>query len=239
MARDYKIKYRCSFDVIILFIIQYFDDILLQVFQFPFDKQLCRGTISLPWKNNNTISLITSGEPINYGPQDLLTFRVVEVFANSTLTQDGSEFHFYVNLHRISTSFVITIFLQTFLLWFLVYLTLYIDINDFNNRFMGAITGFLVFASLLSSLMSSLPKSSGFKLADIWLLFFMFNIILVIIIHILIEWMVRRCSKIATGQRKFDVGNRKAEHISNTAAKVLLPMIISLFFIIYFFLTTA
>ena len=197
------------------------------------------GTVSLPWKNNNTIALVASENPIIYhGPQDLLTFRVVEVFANSTLTQDGSEFHFYVNLHRISTSFVITIFLQTFLLWFLVYLTLYIDINDFNNRFMGAITGFLVFASLLSSLMSSLPKSSGLKLADIWLLFFMFDIILVIIIHILIEWMVRRCSKIATGQGKFDVGKRKAEHKSNTFAKILLPMMISLFFIIYFFLTT-
>ena len=156
------------------------------------------------------------------------------------MTQDGSEFNFFVPLHRIWTSFVITLFLQTFLLWFLVYLTLFIDINDFNNRFMGAITGFLVFASLLSSLMSSLPKSSGLKLADIWLLFFMFNIIFVIIIHILIEYVLRRNAKAASVHDKINIddeGKVKTGQRSNTAAKILLPLKTILFFFVYFLLT--
>ena len=61
---------------------------------------------------------------------------------------------------------------------------------------MGGITGFLVFASLLSSIFDSLPKSAEMKLADVWLLFFMIMIILVIILHIIIEFQQRRGSQL-------------------------------------------
>ena len=36
----------------------------LQVFQYPFDKQECDGTILLPWKNNYTVALSTGSNPI-------------------------------------------------------------------------------------------------------------------------------------------------------------------------------
>ena len=239
MARDYKIKYRCRFDVSII-IVQYFRKqfLLFQVYQFPFDNQLCRGTISLPWKNNDTVVLMASKNPILYsGLRDLTTFRIKFLFANSTRTADGSRFSFYIKLERIWASIFITTFLQTFVLWFLVYLTLFIDIEDFNNRFMGAITGFLVFASLSSSLMSSLPKSSGFKLADIWLLFFMFNINFVIIMHILIEFLQRRNPKDIVIQNKFKYPGTvtsKSGQRSNTTAKVIFPIMTSFFLGFYF-----
>ena len=35
-----------------------------QVFQYPFDKQECDGTLELPWKNNYTVALTTSSNPI-------------------------------------------------------------------------------------------------------------------------------------------------------------------------------
>ena len=36
----------------------------LQDFQYPFDKQDCAGTIDLPWKNNSTVALTKSRNPI-------------------------------------------------------------------------------------------------------------------------------------------------------------------------------
>ena len=238
MARDYKIKYRCRFDVCIKHINHHICKLFnqFQVYKFPFDTQLCRGTISLPWKNNETVALMTSKNPILYsGMKDLTTFRIKLLFANSTRTPHGSSFSFYIGLERIWTSFFMTNFLQTFVLWFLVYLTLFIDTKDFNNRFMGAITGFLVFASLLSTLMSSLPKSSGFKLADIWLLFFMFNIILVIIMHIFIEFLQRRMPALSNAMMYPQKVSTEPGQKSNIVAKLVLP-IITLFFLVFYFL---
>ena len=40
------------------------DLLTTQVFQYPFDKQECAGTILLPWKNNYTVALTTGSDPI-------------------------------------------------------------------------------------------------------------------------------------------------------------------------------
>ena len=111
---------------------------------------------------------------------------------------------------------------------------------------MGAITGFLVFASLLSSLISSLPKSAILKLADVWLLFYMINIILVIIIHIVIEFQQRKGDPdggVATSMEKLKYPGTlamvKSGQRSNTLAKFLLPVVIILFLVTYFTVTTA
>ena len=113
-------------------------------------------------------------------------------------------------------------------------------------RFMGAITGFLVFASLLSSLISSLPKSSELKMADVWLLFFMMNFILIIIIHIVIEFQQRRGDAdgvVATSMEKLKYPGTlamvRSGRRSNTLAKFLLPMVIILFLVVYFTVTKA
>ena len=109
---------------------------------------------------------------------------------------------------------------------------------------MGAITGFLVFASLLSSIFGSLPTSAGIKLADIWLLFFMIMIILVIIIHIIIEFQQRQSQvKVTTERFKYPEDLKSKLHAmaslrSNNSAKILLPLVISLFLVIYITLST-
>ena len=127
-----------------------------------------------------------------------------------------------------------------------MYLTLFIDVKDFNNRFMGAIIGFLVFASLLSSLISSLPKSAVLKMADIWLLFYMINIILVIIIHIVIEFQQRKgdgSGVVATSMERLKYPGGlvevKSGHRTNTVAKFVLPVVIILFLVTYFTVSTA
>ena len=199
--------------------------------------------MSLPWKNNHTICLTLGKSPITISGNRLLsTFSVMGLSAKTERTLDGSKFEFTIKLERIWVTVTITTFLQTFVLWFLVYLTLFIDVTDFNNRFMGAITGFLVFASLLSPIFESLPKSAEMKLADIWLLFIMIMIILVIIIHVIIEYQQRQGSLIKVSTEivtypQTDYPQRKSLR-TNNVAKILLPLIIAAFVLIYIFLST-
>ena len=174
------------------------------------------------------------------GQRILSEFYVTDLSAVAMVTSNGSNFQFTIKLERIWISIFISSFLQTFVLWFLVYLTLFIDVKDFDNRFMGAITGFLVFASLLSSIISTLPKSSNLKLADIWLLFFMINIILVIIIHIIIEYQQRKGTRTQVVTEKFKYPGEnpvKASLRTNNIAKIFLPIAISVFLLVYFILS--
>ena len=176
------------------------------------------------------------------GQKTLTTFYVMALSAKSMQTPEGSRFVFKIKLERIYTSIFITTFLQTFVLWFLVYLTLFIDVKDFNNRFMGGITGFLVFASLLSSIIASLPQSSALKMADIWLLFFMINIILVIILHIVIEFQLRHGASNKVNSEKFKYPEENANKGSlrtNNIAKIFLPIVITVFLLVYFMITTS
>ena len=100
----------------------------LQDFQYPFDKQDCAGTIDLPWKNNSTVALTKSRNPITIlgivetdlrlliscfpGERVLATFKVGQMRAETNLTLKGSSFRFHIELIRIFNSVVITLFLQ-------------------------------------------------------------------------------------------------------------------------------
>ena len=64
---------------------------------------------------------------------------------------------------------------------------MYIDENDFSNRFMGALTALLVLAALLASLGDLLPKTVYFKFIDVWFNWFIGNILVIILIHVVID----------------------------------------------------
>ena len=88
---------------------------------------------------------------------------------------------------------MINTFLPTFLLWLLGYSTLLIKIEDFQDRFMGTVTALLVLAALLSSISMSLPRTSYFKYIDIWFLWYLANIFIIIVYHIILDmdWIPR------------------------------------------------
>ena len=65
---------------------------------------------------------------------------------------------------------------------------MFIHESDFSNRFMGAVTALLVLAALLASLGESLPKTAYFKFIDVWFNWFIMNIFVIILIHIIIDY---------------------------------------------------
>ena len=88
--------------------------------------------------------------------------------------------------------YLLTIFFQSFILLILSYITLFIDENDFSNRFMGAVTALLVLAALLASLGDLLPKTAYFKFIDVWFNWFIGNILVIILIHVVIDYLNKK-----------------------------------------------
>ena len=82
---------------------------------------------------------------------------------------------------------VISTYFPTCLLWLLSYFTMFIDTANFNNRFMGSVTFLLVLVSLRGAIVNRLPKTSHFMYIDLWFLWYITNLFLIIANHIIVD----------------------------------------------------
>ena len=172
MHQRFKLEYRCEFFVV----------------NYPFDEQLCSFILMMNLKGNNSLQFLEDNPPIIYnGPRILTEFELTDFFVNTSLTEFKTRFVYNINLKRLYMQALSTIFFQSFLLWLIAYFTLFISIEDFADRFMGALTSLLVLAALLSSINASLPQTAYFKHIDIWFLFFVINISLIVFFHIFVD----------------------------------------------------
>ena len=92
-------------------------------------------------------------------------------------------------MDRIPTNQMLTTFFPTVILWLFGYSTLLVDPteNGFDNRFAGSGTALLVIATLISAAKSDLPKTAYMKLIDIWFLWHVLSVFLVIVCHIVLD----------------------------------------------------
>ena len=227
----FKLEYRCEF-----FLANY-----------PFDEQVCNFKLMMNLQGNYTVKLLGNTPPIIYdGPKILTEFAVTKITANATLSEFLTTFTFYIHLERLYMQVLSTTFFQTILLWLIAYFTLYININDFGNRFMGAITSLLVLAALLSSINASLPQTAYFKNIDAWFFFFVINIVIIVFLHIIIDILLNRESAYSVAPKKpgsiTKVGvvedeKRKMSLVVNTAAQIVIPILITLFLFVYMLIT--
>ena len=153
-----------------------------------------------------------------------------------------------MQLERLYMQAVSTTFFQSFLLWFIAYFTLYINISDFANRFMGALTSLLVLAALLSSINSSLPQTAYFRHIDIWFFCFVINIVIIIFVHIFVDMFLTREKEYFAApnglmsMNKIPIKkgeNKKMSTVINLVAKIIIPVIVFVFLVIYFDVTIA
>ncbi|XP_066957536.1 ligand-gated ion channel 50-like [Macrobrachium rosenbergii] len=83
--------------------------------------------------------------------------------------------------------YLINTFLPTSLMIVIAYLTFYFKVEDFNDRIMVSLTSLLVLSSLFNQSSSSLPKTSYFKLVDVWFLTSIVTIFVIIVIQTVLE----------------------------------------------------
>ena len=192
----------------------------------------------LPWKNNYTVALKAEYDAIKYeGPPMLKEFKILDVSCNSSIVNGGSTFEFHIMMERVGFNAINGIFIQTFLLWFLVYLTLFIDIHDFNDRFMGALTGFLVLAALTPTIMDMVPPAAYFKEIDLWSMFFIINIVSIILSHIVIDVLIKSHSGFQNESKPSCCKNifRNYGMVANNIAKIFFPVVTVGFVATYFY----
>lgn len=168
----YRAQYKCTF--------------LLQ--KFPFDKQNCNFTVHLNLQDNLTFHFEKDNNGVVYkGGEIVNQFDVGEIM--SWTGRDGNKIwlKYDIGMQRLFINQIITTIFPTCLLWLLAYFSLFIKEENFNNRFMGSVTSLLVLAALLGSINNSLPTTSYFKYIDLWFLWYISNIFLIIVYHILID----------------------------------------------------
>ena len=133
---------------------------------------------------------------------------------------------------------------------------MFIDEKDFSNRFMGAVTALLVLAALLASLGDLLPKTAYFNFIDVWFNWFIGNILVIILIHVVIDYLnkkedssvdqkVQKSKEFCNGSPFFtkssdsSLKERKMEHgiKLNRIFKIILPLMNLAFLFVYFTVT--
>ena len=150
---------------------------------------------------------------------------------------------------RVSTNQFINTFFPTIILWMFGYSTLFIDPteNGFNHRFTGSGTALLVMATLINVVKSDLPKTAHIKLIDIWFLWHVVLVFVIIVYHITLD---RIRNHLESGSRdenavldmtEDDIYSSEKHHIKiirniNKACVILFLTINVAFYIIYFYI---
>ena len=111
---------------------------------------------------------------------------------------------------------------------------------------MGAMTALLVLAALLTSMDKELPNVSYFKYIDLWFTWYIVNIFLVIVTHVAVDVIMFAQEMNGTsvkiqvkmvGGKVGETDRRRYEFLVNKVAKIVFPVILVLFHIVYLSLT--
>ncbi|XP_064113370.1 uncharacterized protein LOC135220010 isoform X2 [Macrobrachium nipponense] len=171
MSQLYGVTYTCDFNLLM----------------FPFDAQVCGLRFTLVSATTSYMQLI-SGNASYTGPPNLIEYSIGEV---STETIDAGEFstvEVQIRFRRRYGFYMLTLYIPTTFLIITAYATFFFNPYDFNSRIQVALTSLLVLSSLYTQTSNSLPKTSYFKLVDIWLFFSIVMIFIVVLLQTLIDF---------------------------------------------------
>ncbi|KAF2363479.1 Neurotransmitter-gated ion-channel transmembrane domain [Trinorchestia longiramus] len=175
LSRKYTTLFVCDFDLNL----------------YPFDVQKCPIELRLMAASSDQLKFQREQVTAHYtGPDYLIEYQVGALnlnFPNGTESEAYSEFVIQVSLGRRSGYAILTIYIPSLILLIISYVTLFFRPEIFEVRVMAALTSLLVVATLFTQASSSLPKTSYFKMVDIWLLFCIGVIFLIIIFHALVD----------------------------------------------------
>ena len=243
MTQKYRIDYRCNFDLT----------------KYPFDRQHCDFIMYVESTNHRGVSLIGRKPEVVYIGQKIVSqFEIVNTtFSGGANCRDctanlgQNKVIFALNMKRNHKDAVQRIIVPSYILWNMAYLTLFIKIEDFTNRNRISVTLLLALITLFGSvsIRVDFPTTSYFKYIDIWFIWYLMNLVMIIALHIFVENFMYGSAKIdlrIQPQPMTDAGEdgefkmqamRKIERINKTAL-IFFPIAMMVFNCIYFYLTT-
>ena len=205
------------------------------LYRFPFDKQVC--TIRLELKNSHGYKMsidLKNLSIIILGTTTLKQFETTEYYPHLVKGKSSIEFGFVLKFDHKFHKQIINLYFQQVLLWFVSYFTIYIDVADFSNRFMGTVTALLVLSTLIDNMNTRMPPTANIRLIDIWNIWYIVQIILIIGSHIFINSLLQnRVPRFGSAWRQSLRTILEPENF-NRMAKIVFPVLNTAFAIYYF-----
>jgi hypothetical protein len=244
MKQQFQIEYDCHFD--------------LQ--KYPFDQQLCKLGLDIKGKDDERFVLSAdANDAVSYtGSEDVGDFNIIEVINNLTRCLGNNdkkesstpEFILCIVIKRSHADQIVSIFCPSILFWILAYFTMFLKIGDIANRSRTSVTLLLVLIALLQGVKKDFPKTTYYKYIDIWFLWYVFNIFLISLYHMILPSFHLSGGKESNpGEKKEDAeahawkeenkGNLVVNRVEkiNFALSVFFPVVMFIFNVIYFYLT--
>ncbi|XP_071530487.1 uncharacterized protein [Panulirus ornatus] len=160
---------------------------------YPFDAQECFMHLRITSATKSFLVFNTFASSVNNSASNLL----LEYAVGDLVLEHGgsgmfSEVWVRVPLTRRYGYAILNIYIPSLVLLVVSYVTLFIRPAVFDVRIMSALTVQLVIATLFSQVSGSLPKTSYFKMVDVWLIFCISITFLTIIFHVVVDNILYR-----------------------------------------------
>ncbi|XP_047470519.1 glycine receptor subunit alpha-2-like [Penaeus chinensis] len=137
-------------------------------------------------------------EAVFVGNPHLVEYTVGRVSVDVMNQNDFAVMHVKISLVRRAGYILMNVYIPSMLLLVVSYVTLYFRVGIFQARVLGTLTALLVMATLFTQASSHLPKTSYFKMVDVWLLTCIVVIFIIIVFHVLIDRAFERAEKAPT-----------------------------------------
>ncbi|KAK4320578.1 hypothetical protein Pmani_008582 [Petrolisthes manimaculis] len=171
ISQLYTVTYSCDFDLLM----------------FPFDAQVCKMSFLLVSASSLYMKLVPHFANFT-GRKNLIEYSIGKVTMTTATEEDEfSTVVVEVRFARRYGFYLLTLYIPTTLLILISYATLFFNPDDFNSRIVVALTSLLVLSQLYTQTSNSLPKTSYFKLVDVWLFFSIVMIFIVVMLQTLID----------------------------------------------------
>ncbi|XP_018013295.2 uncharacterized protein LOC108670342 [Hyalella azteca] len=172
VSRKYSTEFKCDFDLVL----------------YPFDSQSCDLYLRLLSASQDYLYFDTQSASAQYeGNSLLIEYQVSPPLVVAVSSKHHSEMKIRIPLSRQYGYAILNIYTPSLILIVISYLSLFFKPRIFEVRVMTALTALLVVATLFTQVSSSLPKTSYFKMVDVWLLFCIGIIFVIIIFHSVID----------------------------------------------------
>ncbi|XP_071529468.1 uncharacterized protein [Panulirus ornatus] len=171
-TRKYSTVFTCFFNLVL----------------YPFDIQNCYLQLQILSASSEYLIFNLTNSHVEYlGPKLLVEYGIgrIDLHVNNASLYSVSQVR--VELIRRYGYAMLNIYIPSLTLLIISYVTLFFRPSIFEVRVMTALTSLLVLATLFTQVSASLPKTSYFKMVDIWLLFCIVLIFLIILFHTVID----------------------------------------------------
>ena len=253
MTQRTRVDYECIFDLA----------------KYPFDVQACNIILKVKTSSKKKMGIGMTNDTIAYTGSSLASQLYVinttsNIYAPCSTLPDANNpcepFEKYVSITKDAVIFTIylkraplyhimTIFVPCIGLWFIAYLTTLLRVNDFTNRNRISVTVLLATVTLFAGTAGTddYPSTTYLKYIDVWFLFYLSSILLIIIHHIALEMLWHDPNKVVHASNNavgdmYDGEARKEKHDKQRYLKristIFFPFTIILFTVVYFSLTT-